>query len=100
MFDVYEYDGRTFEETCAKYVSRSVARSCDCICGPSRTDKFSMWHIAGVGNIEMPRPAGVAVAMGAIGEVNGLAVRKGDRLLLAGERHVKTSVGTELVLCV
>ena len=27
MFDVYEYDGRTFEETCAKYVSRPAARN-------------------------------------------------------------------------
>ena len=100
MFDVYEYDGRTFEETCAKYVSRPAASTCGCICGPSLTDKFSMWRIAGGGNVELPRSAGVAVATGAIGEVNGLAVRKGDRLLLAGERHVKTSVGTELVLCV
>ena len=100
MFDVYEYDGRTFEETCAKYVSRPAASTCESICGPSLTDKFSMWRIAGGGSVEIPRSAGVAVVTGPGGEVNGLAVRKGDRLLLADERQVNASVGTDLVLCV
>ena len=100
MFDVYEYEGRTFEETCAKYVSKSAEGACDCICGPGLTDKFSMWRIVGGGSVEIPRSAGVAVVTGSRGEVNGLAVRKGDRLLLTGERHVTASVGTDLVLCV
>ena len=100
MFDVYEYEGSTFEETCAKYVSRSADGACGCICGPELTDKFSMWRIAGDGSVEIPRSAGVAVVTGPGGEVNGLAVRKGDRLLLADERQVNASVGTDLVLCV
>jgi mannose-6-phosphate isomerase len=99
MFDVYEYGGCSFEELCTKYVSPANSLR-DCVCGPGLTDKFSMWRVAGGGNVEMPRSAGVAVVTGTGGEVNGLAVRKGDRLLLADECQVKATVGTELVLCV
>ncbi len=99
MFEVYEYEGRTFEETCAKYVRRAADRESGCICGPGLTDKFSMWRVAGCGETEMPRPVGVAVVAGEGGEVNGVEVAKGDRLLVAGERRVRASVGAELVLC-
>ena len=99
MFDVYEYEGRTFGETCAKYVRRAADLKCGCICGLSLTDKFAMWRVAGGGESEMTRSAGVAVVTGEGGEVNGVEVRKGDRLLVAGERRVRASAGAELVLC-
>jgi hypothetical protein len=44
MFDVYEYDGRTFEDVCTRYV-RPAGNLGDCICDQSLTDKFSMWRL-------------------------------------------------------
>ena len=101
MFDVYEYEGRTFEETCARYVRRAAepATSVMRILGPELTDKFGMWRVAGGGRLALARPSGVAVVADGAGEVNGLAVRKGDRLLLAGERALAATGDVALVVC-
>ena len=98
MFDVYEYESRSLEETCAEFVRRSL-RDTSCICGPGFTDKFSMWRIEGEGRLGLPRPACVIVTNGA-GAVNGLAVKKGDRLLVADEQILETAGSATLVVCV
>ena len=103
MFDVYEYDGRTYEETCAKYVKTSrtlrTSREAFCICGPELTDKFAMWRIEGQGHLNLSPPACVVVTEG-VGEVNGVAVKKGDRLLIADERFLETNGPVKIVICV
>ena len=97
MFDVYEYESRSLEETCAEFVRRSL-RETSCICGPEFTDKFAMWRIEGRGRLELPRPACAIVTDGA-GAVNGLAVSKGDRLLIANEQILETEGSATLVVC-
>ena len=111
MFDVYEYEGRTFEETCARYVRKRSQTSngrnsssdtkgkAKQICGPELTDKFEMWRVAGDESLDLPRPASVAVVTGGAGEANGLAVTKGDRLLVAGERTLAVNGDATLVVC-
>ena len=103
MFDVYEYEGRTFEETCAKYVRRSDAQECVPfpirICGPDFTDKFSMWRISGVGTLPLVGKGAIVVVTDGTGEVNGLAVKKGDRLVVAGETAVATRGDAKFVVC-
>ena len=103
MFDVYEYEGRTFEETCAKYARRPDAResvpSAIRICGPDFTDKFSMWRLVGGGTLPLDGRGAVAVVTDGAGEVNGLAVKKGDRLVVAGEESVATRGDAAFVVC-
>ena len=111
MFDVYEYEGRTFDETCARYVrkcpqSPTVRKSllntdinATQIVGPELTDKFEMWRIAGGGKVVLSRDRAVAVVTDGSGEVNGLATIKGDRLLVAGEQTVTVEGAVTLVMC-
>ena len=103
MFDVYEYEGRTFEETCAKYVRRPDAPECvnpaTCICGSDFTDKFSMWRLSGGGTLALGGKGAVLVVTDGTGEVNGLAVKKGDRLVVAGETAVATRGDAKFVVC-
>ena len=145
MFEVYEYEGRTFEETCARYVRRAGgSRSCatekgaggsqftataadaincvpphadaincvpphagaiNCappvtqILGPELTDKFEMWRVTNGGRVALQRDRSVAVVTDGAGEVNGLPVKKGDRLVIADERQLAVSGGVTLVVC-
>ena len=121
MFEVYEYEGLTCEEVCARYVKRAAggARSCATaaetaaphadaqervppvkqILGPELTDKFAMWRVAGGGMLSLPRDRAVAVVTEGAGEVNGLAVKKGDRLLVFDERRFDVSGSATLVAC-
>ena len=120
MFEVYEYEGLTYEEVCARYVrwaggSRSCATAAETaaphadaqervppvkqILGPELTDKFEMWRVAGGGMLSLPRDRAVAVVTEGAGEVNGLAVKKGDRLLVFDERRFDVSGSATLVAC-
>ena len=104
MFEVYEYEGRTFEETCARYVKRA-AGAINCappvtqILGPELTDKFEMWRVTNGGRVALQRDRSVAVVTDGTGEVNGLAVKKGDRLVIANERQLAVSGEVTLVVC-
>lgn len=113
MYDVYEYDGLDYEDVCRRYVKRGfshnehkdpkeetsrTSRAVSCICGLELTDKFSMWRIEGQGRLGLPRPACVIVTDGA-GAVNGLAVNKGDRLLVVNEKIIETEGNATLLVC-
>ena len=103
MFDVYEYEGLDYKEACRRYVRRGCAsaslREAYCICGPEFTDKFSMWHVAGGGRIDLPYDCAVAVVTEGAGAVNGVGVKKGDRLLVCGEKNVEAHGDVALVVC-
>ena len=97
MFDVYGYEGLGYEEVCRKYVRRGGTQSL--ICGPEFTDKFSMWRIAQNGRLSLCRDHSVVVATDGAGTVNGIAVKKGDRLLVADERSLEAEGNATLVVC-
>ena len=104
MFEVYEYEGRTFEETCARYVRRAGGSQervppVTQILGPELTDKFSMWCVTNGGLLSRPRDRAVAVVTEGAGEVNGLAGKKGDRLVVAGERQLAVTGAATLIVC-
>ena len=104
MFEVYEYEGLTYEEVCARYVKRA-AGAINCappvtqILGPELTDKFEMWRVTNGGRVALQRDRSVAVVTDGAGEVNGLPVKKGDRLVIADERQLAVSGGVTLVVC-
>ena len=112
MFDVYEYGGMTFEETCAKYVRKcsqmsnvhksalSTNVNINQICGKELTDKFEMWRVTGGGRVTLPRDRSVAVVTDGEGAVNGHEVAKGDRLLIAEESQIAVAGSVTLIVCV
>ena len=111
MFEVYEYEGRTIEEKCARYVRRAAETAAPHtaaqervppvtqILGPELTDKFSMWRVTDGGRVALPRDRAVAVVTEGAGEVNGLAVKKGDQLVVADERQLAVIGGVTLIVC-
>lgn len=103
MFDVYEYDGLEYGEVCRRYIRHCSQVAIDAnnkrqICGLEFTDKFSMWRLEGRGCLDLPRAACVVVTDG-VGAVNGFAVNKGDRLLVANEKTIKSEGNATLVVC-
>ena len=105
MFDVYEYEGLDYEEVCRRYVRRGFSRKerkdhkAFCVCGPEFTDKFGMWRVLGGGGIAFPRDRSVAVVTDGAGSVNGVDVKKGDRLLVCGAENVEAHGDVALVVC-
>ena len=86
MFEVYDYEGRTFGDTCAKYVRKSFASAGAVqVCGPDFTDKFEMWRMAGGSALELGGVGAVVVVTDGEGSLNGRPVRRGDRLVVCGE---------------
>ena len=89
MFDVYEYEGRSYEETCGACVRRgNDAGSADAarlVCGPEFTDKFKMWRLSGGGAVPLDGAKAVVVVTGGEGRLNGLAATRGDRFVAWGE---------------
>ena len=69
------------------------------ILGPELTDKFEMWRVTNGGRVALQRDRSVAVVTDGTGEVNGLAVKKGDRLVIANERQLAVSGEVTLVVC-
>lgn len=99
MFDVYEYVGCEFDELSRKYVRRredlaSVHR----VVGRNFTDKFEMFVMT-EGELSVSGARGVAVVTQGEGYCNGLAVRKGDRIVFADEGSLRLDGGCEIVVC-
>ena len=106
VFDVYEYEGLDYEEVCRRYVRRISTRSTRLnispvtqICGPELTDKFGMWRVLGGGRVALPRDRSVAVVTDGVGSVNGVDVKKGDRLLVCGAENLEAHGDVALVVC-
>ena len=107
MFDVYEYDGRTYEDICANYVRRGrggdghrlPSPAVECICGPEFIDKFQMWRIVGGGVLPISMTSAVVVVTDGSGRLNGLMVRRGDRLVVTGETSLYAEGGLSAIVC-
>ena len=102
MFDVYEYEDLDYEEVCRRYVRRG-GRTQDhkafCVCGPELTDKFGMWRVLSGGRVVLPRENSVVVVTDGNGSVNGIDVKKGDRLLVCGAENLEAHGDVALVVC-
>ena len=111
MFDVYEYDGRTYGETCARYVKRGggapgeralpagAERPAIRICGPEFTDKFEMWRLVGGAEISLGGAPAVIVVTDGEGTLNGLSVGRGDRLVASGESTLAAAGSLSAIAC-
>ena len=97
MFDVYEYKGHTYEETCSRYVRRGCSYAQ--VCGPEFTDKFEMWRIAGGETVALDGAFAVAVVTDGNGLINGLVVQRGDRLVVSGESALRAEGTLTAIVC-
>ena len=96
MFDVYAYEGLSYEEVARRYVRRGVRGR---ILGPELTDKFAMWLVRDGDRLELPRDRGVAVVTAGSGMLNGQPVARGDRLVFADENALEVKGSTEVIVC-
>ena len=101
MLDVYDYRGMTEEELCARYVRRGMPGGASSvrIVGPDMTDKFEMWRLADGATLALEGAGVVVVVTDGAGMLNGVAVQKGDRLVLHDEAQVNVSGAVEAVIC-
>ena len=98
MFDVYEYDGKSFEDVYTKYVKTADSLS-ECICGPSLTDKFSMWRLSGGRRVCLDGAASVVAVTDGEGVVNGVRVKSGDRLFAVNEVELLAKGDVLAIVC-
>ena len=98
MFDVYEYEGRSFEEVCARYV-RTADSLDECICGPDLTDKFTMWRLCGGREVRLGGAMTVVVVTDGEGAVNGIQVKRGDRLVVVDEAEISAAGSISAIVC-
>ena len=103
MFDVYAYEPMPYEELCRRYVrfgaDGAAADGPRRILGPELTDKFELWQVAGGESLSLDGAGAVAVVVDGEGKVNGWTVRRGDRLVVSGERDVACTGSCRLVVC-
>ena len=101
MLDVYDYTERTIEELSARYVRRGVtgAGATVRILGPELTDKFEMWRLSDGAMLALDGVGAVAVVTDGEGTFNGVAVRKGDRLVVRNEAALAVRGPVEAVVC-
>jgi hypothetical protein len=98
MFDVYGYEGCLLEEVCARYV-RTAESLGECICGPSLTDKFTMWRLYGGRKVHLAGAMAVVVVTDGEGAVNGIQVKRGDRLVVVDEAEVSAAGSISAIVC-
>ena len=102
MFDVYSYEPLGYEELCRRYVrfgDGATAGGPRQILGPDLTDKFELWCVAGGEPLSLDGAGAVTVVTDGEGALNGLPVRKGDRLVISDEKSVACTGGCQLVVC-
>lgn len=102
MLDVYDYTGLTYDELCARYVRFGTGVATDGprrILGPELTDKFELWRLAGGESLPLAGAAAVAVVTDGEGTLDGVRIRRGDRLLIADEAAVACAGGCALLVC-
>lgn len=101
MLDVYDYGGMPYEALLARYVRRGVNVSGPVvrILGPELTDKFGMWRLTDGGRLSLAGADAVVVVTAGEGAVNGLPVKKGDRLVVHGESELVVDGDVEIVAC-
>ena len=102
MFDVYSYESMSYEELCRRYVRFGGAASAAGlrqVLGPDLTDKFEMWTLSGEACLSLNGVGAVAVVTEGEGTLNGVPVRKGDRLVISREKSIASAGTCRLVVC-
>lgn len=103
MFDVYDYRTWTVDDLLARYVKRPSAADGAAkavqVLGRELTDKFALWRLTDGGRVSLDGAPAVLVITDGAGDLNGLPVKRGDRLLAIGEASVSCRGGCSAVLC-
>ena len=83
MMKMFDYKGMSFDETVnnCKLSKKELSRGVFEIVGEKQTDKFTIHLLSNGGVYEPSRQNGVIIVTEGMGDINGIAVKKGDRLL-------------------
>ena len=90
MFDVYDYRGYSFEELKRKYCpeKKKLTENLYQILGSDLTDKFSMYLLKHNALLNTNTKYRIAIVASGSGVVNGMPVKKGDRIFIKDEQTV------------
>ncbi len=101
MFDVYDYTGYSFEELKQKYCpeKKQLADHLYEILGSDLTDKFSMYLLQSEATLSTHAAYRIAIVTAGEGCLNGVRVKKGDRLFLMDEARVCLTGSAEAIVC-
>lgn len=103
MFDVYGYEGYTADEFKEKYCPKrkKIGKNLYEILGRKLTDKFSMYLLMCEAELKSKKDFRVAIITGGIGMIEGLPVKKGDRVFIMDEEKVRIAGDKdfEAVIC-
>ncbi len=103
MFDVYDYTGYALEELKERFCPKQkvIADGIDEILGADLTDKFRMLRLCSGAVWQQAAPYRVAIVTDGEGQINGLPVKKGDRLFIYEEQAVNVNGNDsfEIILC-
>jgi len=103
MFKVYTYEPMEYDELCRRYVrfgdgvpASSGARR---VLGPELTDKFELWILGGGERFSLGGASAVIVVTDGEGELNGVPVKRGDRIVVANEESLAYTGDCKSVVC-
>ncbi len=103
MFDVYDYTTYSLDDLKKKYCPTPKMLSCGVseVLGKTLTDKFAMYEMSNGGALPCKKKYQIAIVTSGEGEMCGINVKKGDRLLIQGEDKIKLSGSDDLcaVIC-
>ena len=88
--EVYDYTTYTETELKNKFcpVKKQISEGIYQMLGTELTDKFSMHMLKAGTTFKMKRKYGVAIVTAGSGKINGVCVKKGDRIFIADEGSV------------
>ncbi len=104
MFDVYDYTGYSLDQLKKQYCpeKEKCKEGLYRILGPSMTDMFSMYQMKSSALLDMGSDFCVAIVAGGEGYINGISVKRGDRLVIVDEQSIaaRGDSNFDVIVCV
>lgn len=102
MMDVYDYTPMSFEQLKNELMpeSRVLSKGVTEILGTATTDKFKMLKCDGTCEVELDKKYAVAICIEGVGALNGVQIKKGERLLVKDERNLNFTENSALSVIV
>lgn len=101
MLKMFDYTGRSIEKTKEKYTyyPKRIDNGVYEIIGKNATDKFSIHMLENGGKFTPPRKNGTIIITSGAGKINGIDVKKGDRMFFNSDDQIEVSVNLKAVVC-
>lgn len=101
MLKMFAYKGESLDEIKERYTysPKKLRENVYEVIGKSVTDKFSIHVIEGGGKITPPNKNGTVIITDGKGNINGIEVKKGDRLFFNSDDEITAEGDLKAVIC-